>query len=83
MPTQQSAQDVLDRHYLEIRCGLLDLAASLDRVSRQNDASRVARDPRMELIQQGIRILSQGGSSRAEQIQLLFSDEYDPSWNQK
>ena len=29
MATIQTSPQVLDRHYLEIRCGLLDLAAAL------------------------------------------------------
>ncbi len=83
MPTIQSAQQVLDRHYLELRCGLLDLAAGLDRVARSDNAAAAARDPRMELLRQGLRILATEGTDRAERIQLLFSDEYVEGWNRK
>jgi hypothetical protein len=83
MPTIQTASQVLDRHYLEIRCGLLDLAAALDRVARSDGAGRVADDPRMDLIRRGIDILSGGGTDRAERLQMLFSDVYQEGWNRR
>lgn len=83
MPTIQSAPQVLDRHYLEIRCGLLDLAAALDRVARSDGAGSIAGDPRMHLIRQGIDILLEGGTDRAERLQLLFSDAYQEGWNRR
>jgi len=82
MPTIQQAQQVLDRHYLEIRCGILDLAAALDRISRSDRAQDVANDPRMALIQQAIQIVESNGTDRAERIQLLFSDQYQEGWSQ-
>ena len=83
MTTIQSASQVLDRHYLEIRCGLLDLAAALDRVARSDGAGQLADDPRMELIGRGIDILAQGGTDRAERLQMLFSDVYQAGWNRR
>lgn len=81
MSTIQSAGQVLDRHYLEIRCGLLDLAAALDRVERSDGFDSTRADPRLDLVHRAIEILSTGGSDRAERIQLLFSDEYQRGWN--
>jgi len=83
MPTIQSASQVLERHYLEVRCGLLDLAAALDRISRSDGSAAVSADSRLDLIRQGIKILSSDGTDRAERIQLLFSDEYQEGWNRK
>jgi hypothetical protein len=83
MPTIQSASQVLDRHYLEIRCGLLDLAAALDRVTRSDGWAALSTDPRLDLVRQGIRILASDGTDRAERIQLLFSDRYQEGWNRK
>ena len=83
MPTIQSASQVLDRHYLDIRCGLLDLAAALDRVARSDGATALAGDPRLELIRKGIAILASDGTDRAERLQLLFSDRYQEGWNRK
>lgn len=83
MPTIQSASQVLDRHSLEIRCALLDLAAALDRIGRSDGAGALAKDPRLDLIRQGITILASDGSDRAERLQLLFSDKYQEGWNRK
>jgi hypothetical protein len=75
------AKDVLDREFLDIRSRLLDLAAALDRLDRASGS--IAEDPRLDRIQQGIDLLIRSGeisASRAEQIQLLFSQPYDPHW---
>jgi hypothetical protein len=80
MPTVQTAQQVLDRHYLEIRCGLLDLAAALDRMERSDGFSQTMQDPRLAKLREGLQILLTPGDDRAERIQLLFSDEYVPNW---
>jgi hypothetical protein len=81
MPTIQSASQTLDRHFLEIRCGLLDLAAALDRVARSDGGDALTGDPRLELIRRGIKVLDSDGTDRAERIQLLFSDRYQEGWN--
>lgn len=79
----QTAQSVLDRHYLEIRCELLNLAASLDRIDHADGAEATHNDERMKLIAEGLKIVSGDGPNRAEQLQLLFSDPYVESWNRK
>ena len=81
MTDTQTAHDVLDRHYLELRCGILNLAAALDRIARASGAEGVKGDPRMSRLQEGLEILKTSGSDRAERIQLLFSDEYVEGWN--
>ena len=80
MPTMQTSQQVLDRHYLEIRCGLLDLAAAFDRLERSDGFSETASDPRLALIREGLKILSSPGVDRAERFQMLLSDNYVPNW---
>lgn len=81
MSTIQTAPQVLDRHYLEIRSGLLDVAAALDRIERSDGFNAAREDVRLNLIRQAIEILSTGGNDRAERIQLLFSDAYEQGWN--
>lgn len=81
MAVNAPAQSVLDRHYLEMRCGILDVAAMLDRIERSSDAAGQLADPRMELLRKGIEILLSRGTDRAERIQLLFSDAYVEGWN--
>ncbi|REJ65230.1 MAG: hypothetical protein DWQ31_19015 [Planctomycetota bacterium] len=73
-----SAAEVLDREFLEIRAKLLQLAASLDRFDR-GDGS-VAGDERYELIRRGLDILRDASPEKAEQIQRLFSRDYDDNW---
>ncbi|HWL08709.1 MAG TPA: hypothetical protein VNQ76_09900 [Planctomicrobium sp.] len=83
MPTIQSASEILDRHYLELRCGLLDLAAAFDRIDRSDNADQTAQDPRMGLLKEAIAIVASEGTDRAERLQLLFSDKYVEGWNRK
>ena len=80
MFTTQTSPDLLDRHFLDIRCDLLDLAAALDRLERAPGFAGVANDPRLQNIRRGIQILQESGSDRAEHLQLLFSDHYVPDW---
>jgi hypothetical protein len=81
MSTIQTSQQVLDRHFLEMRAGLLDLAAALDRIERSEGRAEVREDERLVKLREAIRILLSDGSDRAERIQLLFSDEYQSDWN--
>lgn len=78
MTTPMPARAVLDREYLELRAKILELAASLDRLDRGD--GDVSDDPRMALIRRGFKLLRDGDGQRAEQIQHLFSLEYDPQW---
>lgn len=75
-----NANQVLDRHYLEVRAKLLEIAATLDRVDRAADAESVDHQ-RLEQLMAGLQILQQAGvTDRAEQIQQLFSRAYDAQW---
>ncbi len=80
MTTPMAAPEVLDREFLEIRAKILELAASFDRLDR-GDGS-VAGDPRMRLVQNGLQILQRDSADRAEEIQMLFSREYDENWRE-
>jgi hypothetical protein len=83
MSSPQTARQILDRHYLEIRSKILDLAASLDRVDRTADAETVQDDPRLAKLKQGIALLLVSATDRAEQVQMLFSDAYVENWLKK
>jgi hypothetical protein len=78
MTTPMTAPDVLDREFFEIRAKLLELAASFDRLDR-GDGS-VDGDPRMTLVQNALQILQRDSADRAEDIQMLFSRQYDENW---
>jgi hypothetical protein len=75
-----SAREALDRHYLEMRAKLLELAACLDRIDRGGGA---AGDARLEQIQKAVAILGQRGDGRAERLQMHFSLPYDDQWRAK
>lgn len=80
MTTTQTSQQILDRHFLELRCGVLDLAAAFDRLERSEGFEQVASDPRLAKLHEAIQILQSSGDDRAERIQMLFSDSYVPNW---
>ncbi len=81
MKPTPTADEVLNRHALEMRCELLNLAATLDRIDRAQQPEDVTNDERLQLIRQGIGILGSTGDDRAERLQLLFSDPYESGWN--
>jgi hypothetical protein len=77
------ATAVLDRVYLDVRCRLLDIAASLDRIERADGSDDALDDARWKQLREGIAILASEGADRAERIQMLFSDSYVPNWNRR
>ena len=78
MPIPMSASQVLDGEFLTMRAKILELAASLDRLERA--AGAIADDRRLVLIHQAIDVLKDSTGDRAEQVQLLFSREYEDDW---
>lgn len=76
-----NASEILENEFLGIRAKLLELAASFDRIQRAT--GDVEGDRRMALIRQGIDILAKEDKDRAEQIQLLFSRQYEDDWQDK
>jgi len=82
MSTPQTASEVFEQVHLDVRARLIELAAALDRIGRADEVELVDGDPRRQRIGRAIELLGSGDLNRAEQIQLLFSDEYDPEWNQ-
>jgi hypothetical protein len=73
-----SAQQVLDREFLEIRARILELGASFDRLFRAEGS--VSRDPRMQQLEAAIRTVLDSGNDRAERIQMIFSRTYRDDW---
>ena len=76
--TPLSAGAALDRHYLEARSLMLDLAAILDRIDRGGAVP--SADPRLERVRQALEVLTGPGADRAERVQTIFSLPYDPNW---
>ncbi len=75
-----AANKALDQYFLDVRCRILDVAASLDRIGRGADAAEAARDSRMDRIRSALEVLLDPSGGRAERIQQIFSLEYDPTW---
>ena len=74
-----TAGQILDASFLEMRWRCLSLAADLDRIERADGgAALLQSDSRVADLRNALRILLQGKANRAEQIQLLFSDQTPP-----
>jgi hypothetical protein len=71
MSTSASVAAPLDREFLGIRCRLIELAASLDRIDRAGGPT--ADDPRMAQIRRSLEVLAAQAPDRAEQVQMVFS----------
>jgi hypothetical protein len=80
MSSPLSASDVLNREFLEVRARLLQVAAALDRLDRAEGS--VDDDPRFQNIQRVLEILRSDGPGRAEQVQMILSRPYSPTWRE-
>ena len=74
----QTAAELLDREFLETRCMLVEIAATLDRIDRaaKRDGDRL-QDARLGQIYDSLELLSRRGSedNRSEQLLLLFTQD--------
>jgi hypothetical protein len=73
------AREVLDVYFLETRCMLLEIGATLDRLDRAAGAdphAAVSADSRVERIYESLALLAQRETTpdRAERLLNLFSD---------
>jgi len=96
MSAYLSASAALDRHFLETRCKIIEIAANLDRIDRGHVAqppsarsgvapppsavASVQADSRLAQIRSAIQVLLESGPGRAEKCQMAFSLPYDPGW---
>ena len=76
-----NSNEIMDREFLVIRAKLLEVGAALDRLERAE--GDVSNDNRLQLIRDAIELVASDNSHRAERIQLLFSREYDESWQEQ
>ncbi len=80
MPSERSANDVLDRDFLEIRRDILNIAAAIDRVGATADHEALKTDPRVGKILQALNILIDPERDKSIRVQMAFSIDYDPEW---
>jgi hypothetical protein len=78
MPPLLSAPEVLNREFLEIRCKILELAASFDRLERADGS--IEEDPRLARLREALSTVLDESSDRAEHVQMIFSRPYDDNW---
>ncbi|MBC7852821.1 MAG: hypothetical protein IAF94_05245 [Pirellulaceae bacterium] len=73
-----TAAEVLSREFLETRSKILEIAAAFDRLER--GAGDVSDDPRIARLHEALKVAGAPQGDRAEQVQLVFSREYDKQW---
>lgn len=79
-----TAQQVLDQYFPEMRWRCLSLAADLDRVhAAAGGPQAMGDDPRLQKLQQALRLLLDNSDDRAESVLMLFSDTSPPPQRQK
>jgi hypothetical protein len=74
-----TAKQVIDQYFLDTRCQLLEIAATLDRHDAAAGADGRTLDPRWEKIHRSLEILADRSATpdRAERLLRLFSDPVD------
>lgn len=77
-PLPLDAPEILEREFLQARAKLLQVAATLDRLSRAEGS--VEDDPRAARLRQAAQVLLSDDANRAEQIQMIFSRPYEAEW---
>ena len=75
-----SAAKALDAFFFDARARILDLAAFLDRIERGQNAAEIRNDPRLAKVRRAVAVLLEDGEGRAEQVQTIFSLDYDANW---
>lgn len=76
----EPAERVLDRTFLDIRAKLIVLAAALDRIDRAPGCEGLRDDRRLVGIRQALEVVRGTAANRAERVQMIFSEPYDPDW---
>lgn len=77
MSTRLNPEEVLDHHYLEVRCKLLEITAIFDRFQRAGGGDPAASsDLRLTRPLEVLGLLAETGGTpdRAERTALIFSD---------
>jgi hypothetical protein len=75
----RNAKDTLEATHLEMRWRALSLAADLDRLERlPGGAALLAGDPSIQKLNRALRVILEGKLNRAEQVQMIFSDQSPP-----
>jgi hypothetical protein len=71
--TNLTASDICDQYFMETRCKLIEIAATLDRMDRAAERSKLNGDARLAFIQDALAILASAAPNRAEAILRRYS----------
>ncbi len=75
----RDARQTLEQYFLEMRWRCLSLAADLDRIERSpGGPALIESDPKLKQLRESIKVLLEGKTNRAEQVQNIFSDKTPP-----
>ena len=83
MLNTRDAAEVLDHDFLEARCKILEIAATLDRIDRAPARHNEQPDARLSQLRRALDALLEPGPGRAETIQRIFSLDFDTAWREK
>ncbi len=82
--SNRSAPEILQESFLEVRAKLLEVAATLDRIDHAATVNgESVDDAKRDQIDQAIHILLRNDATRANDLQLLFSRDYDSQWRKR
>ena len=81
MPNPRKSVEVLEQEFLPVRAKILEVAAALDRLDRASGS--LASESRRAQVHAAIQILLRPDDDRAEQVQLIFSRQYQEDWREK
>jgi len=70
-----TAKEVIDRHFLENRAKLIDIAAFLDRIDRAAGSETAESDYRLRALFSALDVLTDGQANRAGRVLEIFSDD--------
>ena len=73
-----NAAQTLETYLLEMRWRCVSLAADLDRIQRAAGSQQAMSDARLAQLRDAIKVLLSDAPNRAEQVQMIFSDESPP-----
>ena len=75
---ERSAAQIVADEFMIARAKIVELAATLDRIERASGSVDDSRN--MQLLVQGMHILTDDQIEKAKRVQLLMSRDYDPNW---
>ncbi|QEF99715.1 hypothetical protein Mal15_37810 [Stieleria maiorica] len=85
MTNERNGDAIVAESFLDVRAKLLEVAATLDRIDRacQSGTLQEPAQSKRDLLNAATKIVLSDAPNRAEQLQQLFSREYDADWRRQ